>query len=77
MAAEHEIIELLPSNEIQHIQRVRLQIYSFGEQVRALANACQGRCKYLVSLLLQASAYTFPAPAAVPGTMDQDKRGHR
>ena len=52
MATQHNIVQFLPLNEIQHIQRVGVQIDLLGEQVRALTNAGEGGCEYFVSLFL-------------------------
>src|ERR1700677_560602 len=76
MAAEHEISQLLPMDEIEHIHYMGLQVYALGKQVRALTDARERRREHLMPLLLQGLADTLPAPAAVPSPMNQNKRGH-
>src|SRR5271157_4054949 len=76
MAAEHEISQLLPLNEIEDVHRMGLQVYALREKMRALTDPREGGREHLMSLLLQGLANPLPAPAAVPSPMNQNKRSH-
>src|SRR5277367_6235307 len=76
MAAEHEISQLLPLNEIEDVHRMGLRVYALRKKVRALADARKGGREHLMSLLLQRLANPLPAPAAMPSPMNQNKRSH-
>src|SRR6185312_1550030 len=76
VAAQHDILELLPPDQIEHIQRVGVQIHRGGKQVRALPDTRERRSEHFVTLLLQGSAHALPAPAAVPCAMNQYECSH-
>jgi hypothetical protein len=76
MAAQHNIAQLFPSDEVEYIKNVRLQVDVFRKEMRPFANTRQRRREYLMTLLLQCSTHTSPAPTTVPGTMNQNERTH-
>ncbi len=77
VAAQHDVGQVLPADQIHDVGDVRLERDLRGDQVRALANACQGGREHVVVRALQRAAHALPTPAAVPGPVHENEGGHR
>ena len=76
MAAEDHRIELLPPHQVDDIVDVPLEIDVGRQRVALLRHSGERGRKHLVPLIAERAPYPRPTPAAVPGTVYQDKRRH-
>jgi hypothetical protein len=67
-------LEVLPLQQIDHVVNVGRQIDVLRQQMRAVGEARQGRRVDLVPLALKQVDDAAPAPAAVPGAVNQHER---
>src|SRR5262249_15523182 len=77
MAAKHEVRKLLAADHAKDVLHMRLEIDRAVHQMRSLADASKGGGIDLVPGMPQLLCNTLVAPAAVPGSMHEDKRSHR
>src|SRR3954452_18804705 len=74
MPAQHHVREALPLHQVDYVGRVRADVDARAHQMAALAKAGQRRSEHLVALGFQEVRDPPPAPAAMPGAVNQDKR---
>jgi hypothetical protein len=73
MADEHEVIEVLPSNDVDHVGDVGIEGDHAAHEMRTLAEAGECRREYLVTLFLQDVGDAPIAPAAGGRAVHQDE----
>ena len=71
MAGQHDVLQALELDHINHVGDVGVQIDSGCQKMDALAEAGERWRKHLVPALLQAIGDPPPAPAAMPGAVHQ------
>src|ERR1700758_5277357 len=77
MAAEHEVRKFLAADHAKDVLHVRVEVDRAVHQMRALTEAGQSRRIDLMPGLSKPLRNLPVAPAAVPGSMHQNKRRHR
>lgn len=73
MAAQQPVRQLLITAEVRHNGDVRAQVHLFGQKLRAIRNARQTQCEFLMASGLRRSADAFQAPIAMPRTVNQGR----
>ncbi len=73
MADEHDVGELFGADEAANVLDMGRKIHRFVEQVRALAEAGERRREHAPAAGFQPVGDEAPAPAAVPGAVDEDE----
>src|SRR5262245_25849792 len=76
MATQHHVRQFLAADDTDDVLNVRVEIDRAVHQMSALAEAGQGRRIDLVPGLAQQPRHPFVAPAAMPGTVNENKGGH-
>src|SRR6476646_7257381 len=76
VAAQHDAIELLPTDQVSDILDVSVKVDVGGQSMALLSQPSERRCKHLMSLLDEPLPHPCPAPTAVPGAMHEDKSRH-
>ena len=77
MNDEADVLQVLPFHHIDDVGDVGVEIDVLRQEVRTFAEPGEGGREHLVALLLQKIRHTPPAPAAVPGAVDQHERLRR
>src|SRR5262252_3994084 len=73
VTAQYHVGEFLPTDKIDNVVNVRLEVNLPRQQMAAFADTTQSRCKDFMSTRLQCTANTLPNPTAPPRAMDQNK----
>jgi hypothetical protein len=76
MATQHNVRQFLAADDTDDVLNVRVEIDRAVHQVSALAEAGQSRRVDLVPGLTQQPRHPLVAPAAMPGAVNENERGH-
>jgi hypothetical protein len=77
MSHQHDILEIFEVQDVHDIADVGGQVNVRGGEMDAFAQAGESWRVHVVSGRAQQRDNLFPAPAAVPSAVDEDKRGRR
>src|SRR5262245_19674591 len=73
MDDQTNVVEVFPFDHVDDVGDVSVEDDILAHEVRALADAGEGRREYLMPALLQKIGHATPAPAAVPGAVYEDE----
>jgi hypothetical protein len=76
MADEHDIIQILPLDQVDDVGDMGVEIDRRTAKVRPLAQSSEGDGINVVAPRSQRSCDLRPAPPTHPGTADENKRRH-
>src|SRR5207302_3987550 len=73
MRHQTEVREIFPSDDVDDVGEVEVEIDILAHEMGAFAEPGQGWSENPMTFVLQQIAHASPAPAAVPGAMNEDE----
>ena len=78
MADQHDVLQFLPFDEVRDVGNVRVEIDRSGaERCERSATPVKRRREDVMALRGKKPRHALPAPAAMPGAVNENKSRHR